>query len=84
MQEAGGLVACLANGRVHVYNLESLARFDQTYVPSFNLYVGRGGRHSALLFSSPEVKKNEQGVHFFHLTPSSLLMVTGTRWILYV
>ena len=39
MQEAGGLVACLANGRVHVYNLESLARFDQTFVPSFNLDV---------------------------------------------
>ena len=39
MQEAGGFVACLANGKVHVYNLESLARFDQTFVPSFNLDV---------------------------------------------
>jgi len=64
LQEACGLVACLAGGRVFVYHLESLAR---------------GARHSALLFSSPELKLNELGVHFFHLTPSSLLMVTGTR-----
>jgi len=64
LQEAGGLVACLAGGRVFVYHLESLAR---------------GGRHSALLFSSPELKKDELGVHFFHLTPSSILTVTGTR-----
>ena len=27
MQEAGGLVACLAGGRVFVYHLESLARY---------------------------------------------------------
>ena len=27
MQESGGIVACLAGGRVFVYHLESLARY---------------------------------------------------------
>ena len=41
MQEAGGLVACLANGRVHVYNLESLARFDQSFQLSILIFWQR-------------------------------------------
>ena len=73
---------------MYVYNLESLARFLKAFLSSlvvqdlarftFNTFLS-GGRHSALLFSSRELKKDEPSVHFFHLTPSSLLLVAGTR-----
>jgi len=73
---------------VYVYNLESLARFLKAssalllcklWQDSLSTLFLSGGRHSALLFSSREFKKDEPSVHFFHLTPSSLLLVAGTR-----
>ena len=71
MQEAGGLIACLANGRVHVYNLESLARFGQTclkLVQFFDVLAVVGG---ILLFSS-QARKWSKTIWVFTSSTSPL------------
>ena len=76
MQEAGGLVACLANGRVHVYNLESLARFDQSFQLSI-LIFWQGWKAFCSSLLEPGGEEERAGSSF--LPPHPFLSSHGDR-----